>query len=56
MAPAADAVVLDFDVDVDDGKSGGIEVEVGNTTPGQRLVTFEPMQHESVAFGELDAQ
>jgi len=48
----ADGVLLD----VEDGKSGGTEVIVGRITPGHRLVTFEPTQHESVAFGELEAQ
>jgi len=33
-----------------------MEVSVGNVTPGHRSVTLDPMQHESVAFGELDAQ
>ena len=45
-----------LDVEVEDGKSGGIEVEEGKMTPGHRFVTFEAAQHESVAFGELDAQ
>ncbi len=47
-----DAVLLE----VDDGKKGGKEVVDGNVTPGHRLVTFAPTQHESVALGELVAQ
>ena len=43
-------------VDVDDGKRGGIEVVDGRVTPGQRLVTFDVSQQESVALGELVAQ
>ena len=41
---------------VDDGNNGGIVDDVGNVTPEQRLVTLEPAQHESVAFGELVPQ
>lgn len=48
----ADGVLLD----VDDGKSGGMEVKVGSVTPGHLLFTFAPSQHVSVAFGELVAQ
>lgn len=29
---------------------------IGSSTPTQRVVTLEPTQHESVAFGELAAQ
>ena len=54
LAALAEAVGLD--VDVDEGKSGGMEVKLGNVTPGHRLSTLDSMQHESVAFGELDAQ
>lgn len=43
-------------LDVEDGKSGGIEVNVGSVTPGHLLLTFAPSQHVSVAFGELVAQ
>ena len=42
--------------DVDDGKRGGIEVKVGNVTPGHLLFTFAPSQQVSVALGELVAQ
>lgn len=41
---------------VEDGKRGGIDEVVGSVTPAQRFVTFEPIQQESVAFGELAAQ
>lgn len=41
---------------VEEGKSGGIEDVMGNSTSTQRLVALEPTQHESVAFGELAAQ
>lgn len=33
-----------------------MEEVIGSSTPTQRVVTFEPKQHESVAFGELAAQ
>jgi hypothetical protein len=59
LVPAAAAALLVAEgtpVEVDEGKSGGIEVEVGNLTPTHRLLTSEPMQQESVAFGELAAQ
>ena len=42
--------------DVELGNNGGIDENVGNCTPTHRLVTFDPIQQESVAFGELDAQ
>ena len=48
----ADGEVLE----VDDGNSGGTEKIEGRVTPSHRLVTFDVTQHESVAFGELDAQ
>ena len=48
----ADGVLLD----VDDGKSGGMEVKVGSVTPGHLLFTSAPSQQVSVAFGELVAQ
>ena len=41
---------------VDEGNKAGIVGEDGSVTREQRLVTFEPMQHESVALGELVAQ
>ena len=57
LVVAAVAFVADgTDDDVDDGNKGGIEAVAGSVTPSQRPVTFEPTQHESVAFGELDAQ
>lgn len=55
----AAALLVDADgvlLDVEEGKRGGIEVNVGSVTPGHRLSTFAPSQHESVAFGELVAQ
>jgi len=55
LAPLLGEGVL-WAVGVADGKSGGKEVCEGSVTPGQRLFTFEPTQHESVAFGELVAQ
>lgn len=50
------AVGVEVEVDDEDGKSGGMEVSVGKVTPGHRSVALDPMQQESVAFGELDAQ
>ena len=50
----ADADGVPFDVD--DGKSGGMEVKVGSVTPGHLLFTLDPSQHVSVALGELVAQ
>ncbi len=52
MVPVGEDVALE----VDEGNSVGIELTVGKVTPVQRLLTFEPTQHESVAFGELAAQ
>ncbi len=52
LVPDADGELLD----VDDGKSGGMEVRVGSVTPGHLLFTFAPSQQVSVAFGELVAQ
>ena len=49
--PVADEVLL-----VEEGKRGGIEEVIGRVTPEHRVVTFEPTQQESVAFGELAAQ
>lgn len=43
-------------LDVDEGNNGGTEKIDGRVTPVHRLVTLEVTQHESVAFGELDAQ
>ena len=43
-------------LDVDEGNSGGTEKIEGKVTSSHRLVTFEVTQHESVEFGELDAQ
>ena len=51
-APVAEGVLLA----VVDGNNGGIDDSVGKVTPWHRLFTFDPIQHESVAFGELDAQ
>ena len=42
--------------DVAEGRKGGILEVLGKMTPKQRFVTFEPMQQESVALGELEAQ
>ena len=59
LGAGAAALLVDADgllLDVEDGNSGGMDVIVGSITPGQRLVTFDPMQHESVALGELEAQ
>ena len=56
-APAVLEVGAPVLEDVDEGKSDGIvDVEIGSVTPEQRVVTFDPRQHESVAFGELVAQ
>jgi hypothetical protein len=44
------------DEDVDDGKSGGIDVAVGIITFEQRPWAFAFVQQESVELGELDAQ
>lgn len=41
---------------VDDGKRGGMEVVVGNSTPWHRASTLAFTQHESVELGELWAQ
>ena len=46
----------DVELDVEEGNRVGIEVTVGRVTPTQRLLTLDPLQHESVAFGELAAQ
>ena len=39
-----------------EGKNGGRLGLLGKATPTQRLLTLDPTQQESVAFGELDAQ
>jgi hypothetical protein len=44
------------DVDVEDGKSGGIVLDTGRWTFEQRPVALVLIQHESVALGELVAQ
>lgn len=51
-APVADEVPLP----VDDGNNGGNEEVDGKVTPVHLLVTLDAAQHESVAFGELEAQ
>ena len=56
VALAALLVADGPEVDVADVNNGGIGKIDGNVTPVQRLVTFEPTQHESVALGELVAQ
>lgn len=53
---AAGDPVADGVLSVGDGKRGGMEDDGGRVTPVQRFVTSEPMQQESVAFGELAAQ
>ena len=59
LAGAAPVAVLEAEgplEEVELGNSGGMDEKVGSCTPTQRLVTFEPIQQESVAFGELEAQ
>ena len=54
---AVDVLLAEGEVlDVAEGNSGGIENIWGRVTPLHLLVTFDVTQHESVAFGELDAQ
>lgn len=43
-------------LDVDEGNNGGTEKIDGNVTLVHLFVTFDVTQHESVEFGELDAQ
>ena len=54
-APAVEVAAGEL-ADVVDGNRGGMVELIGKVTPTQRLVTFDPMQQESVAFGELCAQ
>lgn len=44
------------EVDVELGNNGGNVEGVGRWTFAQRPVAFGLIQHESVEFGELDAQ
>lgn len=56
-APAAPLpVAVGVDDDVVEGNKGGRTTDGGSTTPTQRPPTFEAMQQESVALGELVAQ
>ena len=43
-------------LDVEEGNKGGRDVVDGRVTPGHILLTLDAAQHESVEFGELDAQ
>lgn len=57
LGAAPDVLLAEGEVlDVGEGNSGGMENIWGKVTPLHLLVTFDVTQHESVAFGELDAQ
>ena len=56
VAPAAVFVADGVEFEVEEGKNGGMGNTAGNVTPVHRLSTFEPIQQESVALGELVAQ
>lgn len=57
LGAAPDVLLAEGEVlDVAEGNSGGMENIWGRVTPLHLLVTFDVTQHESVAFGELDAQ